>query len=1050
MSQTKRLSQLFAAESWLNNYRYLVNADFKAYDFQSLREALLNYVQINYPEDFNDFINSSEYVALIDLISFLGQNLAFRADLNLRETFLETAEVRENILNNARQLGYKPFRNRAATGFLRVQSIQTTQNLYDSRGQNLSGQAIIWGDATNLDFNEQFTLILNEAFNKNNPFGRPVASVNSAGATRQIYELAQPDNRTMVETFTTTAKNNQSYTCEIVPLTINSDTALIEEKTPNPYGAMTVLFNNDGTGFSNRNNGWFFMFKQGSLKFNDYVFNRRIENRVVDIGAANVNETDVWVQNINGNGQILISWTPVPSVVNNNIIFNNIDKNNRYLYEVITQGNDAISIKFGDGNFANIPTDNVRIWYRQSANENITITPIDIDGLNLNIRYVDSAGIEQTLTLVFALTQDAVGLTNESIDQIKNRAARTAATQDRMITANDYNTYPEGRVPGVEKISAINRTHAGQSVYSDLQDPTGTYRPVITLADDAFIFSTVELGEDSIADTTGTNRIFRWLENSLLKRPLHQFYYRNFPVISALPNLHWKLVDTTVGSSHGFFTIGNNGTVPVRVGRGTTETALRTVRKNTLIKTAGNTWHRIIDVYREGFGVNNTDGTYSGLRANGEGAVFITGIRQTVGVSEWLPALRTNFTVGEKNEIQQLIRNQFDFGLRYDHQLDLWKVVTADILDVTADFELNTTGKNWLIRLQHNDLTDTWTCVYRKDLVTFGSKSQLVFHNQRFGVALDTVTRRQIKDSVEFLTTNEGVDSKIVLDVAGYFVLDDGRYDPKRVQLWLPGLSNNLVPENPELIDLLLPGSQTVDLKRVEYSDAAGQFTVQPVDDDDTVTVPILEAVPGRQNLKVQYNHAPLRDNRVNATTTNLIDLFVLTSDYNTRFRNWLLTNLVGAQPLPMTSAGLEAMMSPILPYKSISDTVVFHPVKYKVIFGTGANLSDQCTIRVTKSDGTKTSNAEIRSQVVVAINDYFSASNWDFGESFYFTDMAAWIHRRLAGVITSIVLVPKQPTVNPNRFYQIKCESDELLISSATVNDVDVITTQQTPLPQV
>jgi len=49
MSQTRRLGQLYAAESWLNNYRYLVNADFKAYDFETLRTTLLNHIQTNYP-----------------------------------------------------------------------------------------------------------------------------------------------------------------------------------------------------------------------------------------------------------------------------------------------------------------------------------------------------------------------------------------------------------------------------------------------------------------------------------------------------------------------------------------------------------------------------------------------------------------------------------------------------------------------------------------------------------------------------------------------------------------------------------------------------------------------------------------------------------------------------------------------------------------------------------------------------------------------------------------------------------------------------------------
>ena len=38
--------------------------------------------------DFNDYIESSEYLALIDLIAFLGQNISFRTDLNARENFI--------------------------------------------------------------------------------------------------------------------------------------------------------------------------------------------------------------------------------------------------------------------------------------------------------------------------------------------------------------------------------------------------------------------------------------------------------------------------------------------------------------------------------------------------------------------------------------------------------------------------------------------------------------------------------------------------------------------------------------------------------------------------------------------------------------------------------------------------------------------------------------------------------------------------------------------------------------------------------------------------
>ena len=1047
MSQTRRLSQLFAAESWLNNYRYLVNADFKSYDFESLREALLSYVQVNYPEDFNDFINSSEYVALIDLISYLGQNLAFRADLNLRETFLETAEVRDNILNNARQLGYKPFRNTAASGYLRLQAISTTQNLYDSRGQNLSGQTIVWADPMNSDFNEQFSLILNQAFNKNNPVGRPVSSTSSGGTTRQIYQLDQPNNRTMVDTFDTTAKNNGSYSCEIVPSFIELSTGLVQEQDPNPYGYMTMLFNNDGTGYTNSNNGWFFLFKQGSLRYNDYSLPIQVENRVIDIDTFNINETDVWVQSIDGQGRVIKTWKQVPSISGNNIVFNSVDKNERNLFEVITRGNDAISIKFGDGNFSNIPTGNLRIWYRQSANESFVISTTDIDGLQVAIRYVDSLGVEQDLICTLALYQDAASLTNESITQIKNRASRTAASQDRMITASDYNSYPEGKVSGIEKIKAINRSHAGQSVYADIVDPTSTYRPVITLADDAFVYAVESTNADSIRDDVGTNKIYRWLENSLLQRALHQFYYRNFPTITADSGLTWRLVDTTVGSSHGFFS--TDGTNPVRIGRGTTNRKLRTIRKNTLFKTGAGTWHRVLDIYREGFGVSRNDGTNTGVRANGEGAVFISGIKSTGPVTEWFPSLRSNFNLNERNEILQLLKNQQNFGLRYDHEIDAWKVINADDIVEDGEFQ-DSLGRNWLIRAKHSSETGSWSLVIRKDIVVLGSINQMVFHNQRFGVALDQVTRRIIKDSVEFLSNNTGLTQALKLDVADYFILDDGRYDPKRVQLWLPGLSENLVPDDPEVIEKLIQSTDLVDLKTVEYADAAGQFTVQPKVEAGDDTVPVKTSVPGRTNLKIQYNHVPLRDNRVNASTTNLIDMFVLTSAYDREFRNWLTTGQNAPRPLPLTTYGLEQLMLPIAPYKSVSDTIVYHPVKYKVIFGDGAHIRDKVTIRVTKSDGTRVSNAEIRSLTVSAINEYFRANNWDFGETFYFTDMASWIHQRLAGVITSIVLIPKQSNVTIGNFFQIKCEEDELLVSSATVSDVEVITTQQSPLPNL
>lgn len=255
--------------------------------------------------------------------------------------------------------------------------------------------------------------------------------------------------------------------------------------------------------------------------------------------------------------------------------------------------------------------------------------------------------------------------------------------------------------------------------------------------------------------------------------------------------------------------------------------------------------------------------------------------------------------------------------------------------------------------------------------------------------------------------------------------------------MWLPGLAETLVPDDPQVIDRIVAG-QEINLERVSFKDSVGQYTLVPT---SAGNADILN-IPGRQDLKVQHNHVPLRENRVDPTTTNIIDMFVLTTEYNQAFRTWIAGGAKsGLKPLALTSYGIEQLMASVVPYKSVSDSIVFHPVTYKVIFGEGSDLRNKVRIRVTKSDGTRISDAEIRSRVIESINQYFAVDNWDFGETFFFTDMASWIHTQLSGIISNIALVPRQRGLTPNDLFQIRCEDDELLISSATVSDVEVIT---------
>ena len=78
MSQALRQSNIFAGEEWTVLYKAFTNIDFTSYDPPTIQAALQTYLRTNYPESFNDWIASSEYVAIIDVLSFYVKKLNYK------------------------------------------------------------------------------------------------------------------------------------------------------------------------------------------------------------------------------------------------------------------------------------------------------------------------------------------------------------------------------------------------------------------------------------------------------------------------------------------------------------------------------------------------------------------------------------------------------------------------------------------------------------------------------------------------------------------------------------------------------------------------------------------------------------------------------------------------------------------------------------------------------------------------------------------------------------------------------------------------------------
>ena len=56
MATTDRKNRLLVAEDWRKIYQAFQQADFKSYDFETLRRTMVAYLRENYPDDFNDFV----------------------------------------------------------------------------------------------------------------------------------------------------------------------------------------------------------------------------------------------------------------------------------------------------------------------------------------------------------------------------------------------------------------------------------------------------------------------------------------------------------------------------------------------------------------------------------------------------------------------------------------------------------------------------------------------------------------------------------------------------------------------------------------------------------------------------------------------------------------------------------------------------------------------------------------------------------------------------------------------------------------------------------
>lgn len=546
----------FGVQNWQAVYEAFNNPDLASYDFETLRQAMLTYLQAYNPENYNDYINSSEYVALIDLIAYMGQAMSYRFDLNARESFLPTATTRNAINALSNLINYTPSRNLCANGYLKVLNISVNEDVFDSLGNNLNGIAINWNDATNRNWQDQWNTIINAVLINSQSIGNPGNSQIINGIDYSEYSLACATGQLPPYGFTAVI-DNTNMNFEAVNPTSVGETFIYEVPPADPSAIFNLLFENDGLGFGSQNTGYFLYFKQGTLSSQNFTLVNALPNATVPLTATGVNNTDVWLYQVNSDGT-LTQWTQVQAIYGENTTFNNLPATDQTIFSIQNGPNDTITLVFGDGVFGTIPQ-GIFICYTRSSNGLIyRINPSELSNITLSIPYNSKTNRSQLLT-VRASLQYTVGNSagTESLVNIKLKAPQSYYSQNRMVNGQDYNSFPFTQYSNILQIKSVNRTSSGVSRYLDVVDPTGKYSSTNIFCNDGYIY----LNSDIITNNfsyTNLNVLANIVETQIAAMiaasSTLSFIFNNYPTFQqSNTTTEWNMVLTDNTSSSGWF-----------------------------------------------------------------------------------------------------------------------------------------------------------------------------------------------------------------------------------------------------------------------------------------------------------------------------------------------------------------------------------------------------------------------------------------------------------------------------------------------------------------
>jgi hypothetical protein len=966
-------------------------------------------------------------------------------DINAHENFLSTAQRKESVLRLAKFISYTASRPLPARGLVKITSIATTEGIQDINGINLANRVIRWNDLNNANWKNQFILVMNQVLQQDFGTVLPSDRFQIQDVLFELYSLNMTPLSTGVFPYTATA-NSQTVPMELVPVAHDTQFGIVERR-PYNNSDFTLLYGQDGLGDASDTTGFFCFTKQGTLQKFTTTFDGVTPNQTYTIPPVNVNDIDIWINNVDPVTGAIINvqttlpyrpatlagisgeWVEVDLANAQNVIFNTNPARNKY--ELETTNNNQVRVIFGDGEFADIPSGTFDFWARTSLDQDIVVPQTSVSDTQSTFTYVDTLGRTQTFTFTYSLISSLQNASaSETIEHIRTNAPAVYYSQDRMVNGADYNSFML-QDSSILKLRAVNRTFAGDSKYITWHDASGTYDNVKIFGSDGIIYyqdiqnqaTTPVIGVDTLIGTylepllsstdifiqiliagvpaSSYSRTFTTAEKTNIANALATsslpaqiaLYYNTaypygwsaYPMVPTpvLPSSYLRLITVVQPSSFetSYIVTRNAKTLTFQsptTSFWNTNSASRVINYSTL-----NSDYDLINVLQANINYNK-----SGI------------LQQT-----W-----QYYVLG-----QEAIQAGPNIGLPDVTRLSILPVDTSNT-GIPPGLDIDSLAHQGLADIIKPKMT-----VSVSSLPAFGSPVTMPIS---YIVGSNDVT----VTAVDGNPMVKGVDwTEVAVGDTTTLMTNSIRFADYQSNTSLVITVNEYVYfTRPTVADDWVPASTAAD-------------TINSYIADQAINANLWTRYQGTNQLNFSWFHNSPRYYLVDPSPSNIIDAFVIIKGYYLSLKSWLENPLVSQPSLP-TPLDLRNAYNYLIGNKMISDEVVLHPGTFKLLFGSKAEPSLQATFKVIRSSQQLLTDNQIKTIIVTTVRNFFDVTQWEFGETFYFTELAAAIHLALPADISSVVLVPTLPQNYFGSLFQVVAGENEIFYPDITVEDIEIV----------